>query len=107
MYAEWPFFATLLDNVQLSLAKADMHIAAMYAGLVPDRGLAGRIFGLVRAEYERTERALLAATGQSRLLEREPALERSIDLDAMDRERLTRAILLTINAIAGGLRNTG
>lgn len=131
MYRRWPFFETLLDNVQLSLAKADMHIAALYAGLVPDRVLAERLLGQIRAEYERTVRSVLRVTGQQRILEREPALQRSIErrnpyvdpvsyiqvallrrlrtpgLDDDERERLTRTILLTINAIAGGLRNTG
>lgn len=131
MYARWPFFETLLDNVQLSLAKADMHIAAMYAGLVPERTVAERLFGEIRMEHERTVRTVLAVTRQQQILEREPALQRSIErrnpyvdpasyiqvallrrlrapgLDNAERERLTRTILLTINAIAGGLRNTG
>ncbi len=131
MYRHWPFFESLLDNVQLSLAKADMHIAALYAGLVPDRALAERLLGRIRAEYERTVRGVLAATGQQRILEREPSLQRSIErrnpyvdpvsyiqvallrrlrtpgLDDAERERLTSTVLLAINAIAGGLRNTG
>ena len=54
MYANWPFFRVLLENAELSLSKADMHIAAMYDALVPDRALAGRIFGEIQAEYDRT-----------------------------------------------------
>jgi phosphoenolpyruvate carboxylase len=131
MYARWPFFGTLLDNVQLSLAMADMRFAALYAGLVPDARLRERVFGSVCEEHDRTVRAVLAATGQSRLLERDPSLIRSIErrnpyLDSLsylqvellrrlragglseaDRDRLTGAVLMTINAIAGGQRSTG
>jgi phosphoenolpyruvate carboxylase len=131
MYVEWPLFATLLDNVQLSLAKADLHIAAMYAGLVREAAVRERIFGLVEAEHGRTLRAVLAATGQSRLLEHDPEQARSIErrnpyvdplsyiqvallgrlraegVDDAERQALTRSILLTINALAAGLRSTG
>ena len=57
MYHEWPFFRVLLDNAEMSLLKADMEIAALYADLVPDRELAQRIFGQIRAEFERTRRS--------------------------------------------------
>ena len=123
----WPFFATTLANMEMVLAKADLGIAGRYAGLVEDRDLATAVFDQIRAEWDRTVGALLAITGQSALLEKNP------DLAAMIRSRLPyidplnhlqielirrrragdadEAVLegvhLTINGIAAGLRNTG
>ena len=132
MYREWPFFRTVIDNAAMALCKADMAIAAEYAALageaVPE---AGRIFEQVRAEYQRTESAVLAVQGNARLLDDEPALQRSIDLrnpyvdplsylqvallrrlrqggvDGEERGRYLVAVLRTLNGIAHGLRNTG
>ena len=80
MYAGWPFFRALLENAEMSLLKADMDIAALYDGLVPDRALAGRIFGDIQAEYERTVQMLLAIKDQSELMEPEPVIQRSVQL---------------------------
>lgn len=146
MYREWAFFRAVLDNLQMALAKADMHIAARYAGLADDPGLGAAVFGSVAEEYERTVRHVLAVTGQRALLENEPALRQSITLrnpyvdplsylqvrflrryreaeakaagtvagagcpsagGEADLDRLRFAILVTINGIAAGLRNTG
>ncbi len=132
MYADWPFFQTLIDNAQLTMRKADMGIAELYAGLVGDAGLRRRIFGVLRTEFERTEEAILAVTGQKQILAREPVLLQSVRLrnpyidplnyiqvDMLRRlrpsGRLTPAeaeavhdvIELTINGISGGLKNTG
>jgi phosphoenolpyruvate carboxylase len=132
MHEQWPFFQTLIDNAQLTMRKADMGIAALYAGLVADPKLRRRIFGLLKAEFERTERAILAVTGQRQMLAREPVLRKSIELrnpyiDPLNylqvemmrrlRERPDRpadevaaihaVIELTINGISGGLKNTG
>jgi phosphoenolpyruvate carboxylase len=132
MHAGWPFFQTLIDNAQLTMRKADMGIASLYADLVEDPKIRRRMFGILSAEFERTERAILAVTGQRRLLGREPVLLRSVELrnpyidplnyiqvDMMRRLRdpasLTAAeadgiravIELTINGISGGLKNTG
>jgi phosphoenolpyruvate carboxylase len=129
MDASWPFFDALLGNAELALAKADLAIAERYVDLV-DPALRERFWPRVRAEYELTRELLLQATDQERLLDREPVLQRSIDrrnpyvdplsfiqIDLLGRLRRTaateppdellRAILLTINGIAGGLKNTG
>jgi phosphoenolpyruvate carboxylase len=131
MHAGWPFFQTLIDNAQLTMRKADMGIASLYAGLVDDGKIRRRMLGILGAEFERTERAILAVTGQKRLLGREPVLLRSVELrnpyidplnyiqvDMMRRLRggalepseaeAVRAVIeLTINGISGGLKNTG
>jgi phosphoenolpyruvate carboxylase len=132
MHAGWPFFQTLIDNAQLTMRKADMGIAALYAGLVEDTRLRRRMLGILGAEFERTESAILAVTGQKRLLGREPVLLRSVELrnpyidplnyiqvDMMRRlrgpdprppreaEAIRAVIELTINGISGGLKNTG
>lgn len=124
---EWPFFAALLSNAEMALAKADLAIGQRYADLVEDVPLRDAIWEPIRAEYKRTCELVLAITGQARLLDRAPVLQRSIErrnpyvdplsfiqvellrrLRAGDPSpRLTRVMLLTINGIAGGLRNTG
>jgi phosphoenolpyruvate carboxylase len=130
MYRGWPFFQTLVDNAQLTMRKADMGIAALYADLVGDRRIRRRIFGRLTAEFSGAERAILAVTGQRRLLAREPVLLRSVELrnpyidplnyiqvEMMRRLRAApagassdsiRAVVdLTISGISGGLKNTG
>lgn len=128
MYREWPFWRTTLDNAQMVLAKADRHIAQRYAGLVRDAGARERIWARISAEWERTERAVCAITGVRRLLDRAPTLQRSIrrrnpyvdplsyiQVELLQRLRnarqpdpeLEQAVLLTVNGIAAGLRNTG
>jgi phosphoenolpyruvate carboxylase len=131
MYTRWPFFSALLDNAEMSLVKADMQIASLYADLVPDILLAMRCIGIIRLEYERTQDMILKVTGHKELMENEPAVQRSIGLrnpyvDPLNyiqvmllkrlrkldgeeeaAEALREAVLLTINGIAAGLRNTG
>lgn len=131
MHAEWSFFQTLIDNAQLTMRKADMGIAALYAGLVEDEGIRHRIFGLLQAEFARTEAAILAITGQKQLLARDPVLLKSValrnpyidPLNYIQVEMLRRlrgeklptkeaaalrgVVELTINGISGGLKNTG
>ena len=131
MHAEWPFFQTLIDNAQLTLRKADMGIAELYAGLVDNEKVRRRILAGLTAEFARTERAILAVTGQRRLLGREPVLRRSVELrnpyidplnyiqvemlrrlrggGLSDEEAAAahRVVELTINGISGGLKNTG
>ena len=124
MAADWPFFATALSNMEQVLAKSDLAIAGRYAALAPD---ADGIWRRIQDGWHRARDGLLAATGQSRLLEREPALDRSIRLrlpyleplnllqvELLKRhrageadERVREGIELTINAIATGLRNSG
>ncbi|HEY1765571.1 MAG TPA: phosphoenolpyruvate carboxylase [Opitutaceae bacterium] len=132
MHADWPFFQTLIDNAQLTMRKADIGIASLYAELVEDVKLRRRILAVIEAEFARTEKAILAVTGQRVLLSREPVLLRSVELrnpyidplnyiqvDMMrrlrkhaaphsrDADALRAVIELTINGISGGLKNTG
>ena len=131
MHKQWPFFRTLLSNLDMVLAKSDLRIAARYVELVEDRKSARRIFGLLKAEWQRANGALMLITGQTEALQGNPALARSIahrfpyldplnhlQVELMRRyrtrregqegvERLQRGIHLSINGIAAGLRNTG
>jgi phosphoenolpyruvate carboxylase len=127
MAREYQLFWTMLRNVEIGMAKCDLSIARLYAGLVPDASLRDRIFGLLQHEFERTLKMLLRVSGHSRLLEANPVLERSIRLrnpyvDPMsliqvellrrkrageDTEELNYALAATINGIAAGLHNTG
>jgi phosphoenolpyruvate carboxylase len=131
MHARWPFFQTLVDNAQLTMRKADMGIATLYAGLVHDTRIRSRILGVLQKEFSRTEAAILAVTGQKQLLAEEPVLRRSIELrnpyidplNYLQVEMLRRlrskkltteqaaetaaVVELTINGISGGLKNTG
>ncbi|HTS53310.1 MAG TPA: phosphoenolpyruvate carboxylase, partial [Burkholderiales bacterium] len=127
MYRNWPFFQALLSNMDMVLAKADIHIASRYAALVTDQQLRDRIFGRIQDEMQRTVNHLLAITGQRALLESNPSLARSLrnrspyidplnhlQVESLRRfrageldDKVKRAILLTINGIAAGLRNSG
>jgi phosphoenolpyruvate carboxylase len=127
MYRDWPFFTTMLSNMDMVLAKSDIAIASRYAELVPDATLREAIFGRLRAEWRHAVRALLTITEQSTLLERNPLLARSIrnrfpyidplnhiQIELLQRhragatdERVVQGIHLTINGIAAGLRNSG
>lgn len=132
MYSHWPFFQALLDNAEMSLLKADMGIAALYAGLVPDRALAELIFTGISTEYDRTVQAIQSITRHTQLMDNEPVIQRSIQLrnpyidplnylqvemlrrlralnnpDSQEADSLREVIVLTINGIAAGLRNTG
>src|SRR5215213_2360103 len=78
MYREWPFFASVLSNMEMVLAKADLAIASRYADLVTDPALRLAIFGRIRAEFELTTNALLRIMGTDRLLAGNPQLARSI-----------------------------
>ncbi|MFC5344232.1 phosphoenolpyruvate carboxylase [Brevundimonas staleyi] len=127
MAKEWPFFRTLVQNMEMIMAKSDMTIARRYASLVPDQTLAATIFGALQAEWDRTRDAILAITGQEDLLGGQPELDRLIRLRmpyveplnhvqielirrrrAGDDDPLVReGILLAINGVAAGLRNSG
>lgn len=127
MYREWSFFATLLSNMDMVLAKSDLAIASRYADLVKDVALRDAIFGRIRAEHQATVEALLQITGQRELLEANPLLKRSIRnrfpyLDPLnhvqiellrrhrehgDDPRIRNGIHISINGIAAGLRNSG
>jgi phosphoenolpyruvate carboxylase len=131
MHKQWPFFRTLLSNLDMVLAKSDLRIAARYVELVEDKRLGKRIFGAIKAEWDRTHDALSLITGEPERLQSNPALARSIEhrfpyLDPLNHlqvelmrryrgrlegdpanERLQRGIHLSINGVAAGLRNTG
>jgi phosphoenolpyruvate carboxylase len=123
----WPLFAATLANMEMVLAKSDMGLAKRYAGLVEDSGLRDHVFGRISDGWQQTHDGLLDVTGQAHLLEKHPALDASIRLrlpyieplnllqiELMKRhragegdERVRQGILLSINAIATALRNSG
>jgi len=132
MRERWPFFSTMLDAIAVAVATSDMRITRHYASLVPDRELARRMFRRIVFEHGHAERAVREIFGVASILEDKPRLARSIALrnpyvdpmsfiqvELIRRKRalvakgepvpadLDRAILLTINGIAAGLRNTG
>ncbi|GAC1366056.1 MAG: phosphoenolpyruvate carboxylase [Ktedonobacteraceae bacterium] len=145
MYQQWPFLRAFLDNLQMTLSKADMPIAQYYAQLVDDVELRERISHEIQQEYERTRRMVVSIVGGKHLLDNTLVLQQSIRLrnpyvdplsyfqvsllrrlralggpltlhkdelhsaraDEQERSRLTYAVLLTINGIAAGVRNTG
>ena len=127
MMRSFPFFYDLIRNVELALTKVDLPLARLYSGLVTDRSLSERVFTMVVDEYCRTRRMLLTITGQSRLLENNLPLARSIRLrnpyvdplsliqiELLRRKRggaesdeLNYVLAATISGISAGLRNTG
>ncbi|MBF4998582.1 phosphoenolpyruvate carboxylase [Nocardia sp. BSTN01] len=127
LYRRWPFFRTVMSNLAQVMAKADMDIAASYAGLVEDATLRTTIFGMIRDEFDRTVQVHAAITGSDQLLSDNPALAESIrnrfpyleplnqmQVDLLRRRRagdeselVERGILLTMNGLATALRNSG
>ena len=127
MYKQWPFFRTLLSNMDMVLAKSDLALASRYAELVADARLRKKIFSAIEAEWHRTVAALALITGEKNLLAGNAALQRSIrhrfpyidplhhlqvELVRRYREgpadqRVQTGIHISINGIAAGLRNTG
>jgi phosphoenolpyruvate carboxylase len=131
MHKQWPFFRTLLSNLDMVIAKSDLAIAARYVELVEDKKLGKRIFALVRAEWQRTNDALSLITGDKHRLDSNPSLARSIEhrfpyLDPLnhlqvelmrryrqrkegdpENARVQTGIHISINGVAAGLRNTG
>ena len=129
-YKDWPLFATMVDNVEMSLAKTDPRMASRYLALGDRDDLAG----LILDEMELTRQWVLAVTGQDRLLSGRPVLGRAVQLrnpyvDALsliqlralrglrakprpdgpaeDAAVLQRLLLLSVNGLAAGLQNTG
>ena len=127
MHRRWPFFASVLSNMAMVLSKSDLAVGSRYAAMVPDAALRERIFGRIAAEHARTLAALAEITGHEHPLADNPALARSLRnrvpyLDPLNHlqielltrfragqtdERTRRAIHLTINGLAAGLRNSG
>jgi phosphoenolpyruvate carboxylase len=129
MYQRWPFFSAMLDNIQMALFKADMTIAAMYAGMCRDKqGSCENIYRKIRDEYELTRRLILAITESEKLISDNPVLRLGLSrrnpyLDPLNAIQVTllkryresensdnvwlQPLLRSVNAIAAGMRNTG
>ncbi|MGJ3241813.1 MAG: phosphoenolpyruvate carboxylase [Opitutales bacterium] len=129
LYENWRFFNAVINNIQMGMAKADLMIGRLYKELVADQDLADHIFQAIEAEYERSRSSILKITGQSKLLEDNPPLRRSIILrnpyvdplnyaqtlllktirqtDDDVPDDLIEAFTLSVNGIAAGLKNTG
>ena len=127
MYKNWAFFRGLMSNMDMVLSKTDMGIASSYAELVDDIEIRERIFGMIEREWEDTVEMLFAVTGNSKLLQDNPAFARSLQtrtpyidplnhlqVALLQRHRagehdiqVKRGIHISINGIATGLRNSG
>ncbi|MCG6932719.1 MAG: phosphoenolpyruvate carboxylase [Gallionella sp.] len=127
MYKEWPFFRGLMSNMDMVLSKTDMGIASSYAELVDDVAMREQIFGMIELEWNDTVKMLFKVTGNTSLLQDNPTFARSLQtrmpyidplnhlqVALLQRHRagdddilVKRAIHLTINGIATGLRNSG
>jgi phosphoenolpyruvate carboxylase len=131
MYEEWPYFRSMIDSLQMALAKADLLIAKEYGRMIKDQKVADRIFSLIEQEFDLTSDLILQISGQQEILDNVPVIQESIRLrnpyvDPLsylqvellselrtlrdkneDDAVLLREVLLTINGIAAGLRNTG
>ena len=127
MYRQWPFFRTLLSNMDMVLAKSDLALASRYAELLSDAKLRKKIFSAIDAEWHRTAEALTLITGDRQRLAGNSALQRSIrhrfpyidplhhlQVELVRRyragqtdQRVQTGIHISINGIAAGLRNTG
>jgi phosphoenolpyruvate carboxylase len=130
-YKNWFYFKALIDNIQMTLSKADMAIAQEYSMLLKNRKTRRKVYTRIRKAFDETARLIIKITGEKKLLDTNPTLQRSIRLrnpyvDPMsyiqvellrrlrdesisDEEyhELKLAIFLSINGIAAGLRNTG
>jgi phosphoenolpyruvate carboxylase len=131
MVKQWPFFSTLLSNMDMVLAKSDLALASLYSELVLDKRLRRQVFTAIEAEWHRTADALALITGEKQRLVNNAALQRSMrhrfpyidplhhlqvelvrryragDNRANTDDKVRRGIHISINGIAAGLRNTG
>jgi len=131
MYREWPFFRSLLSNIQMALFKGEMTIAHEYTRLARDQEAAEHIYNKILGEYKRTVTQVLHVSGLHYLLEENPVLGLSLhrrnpyldplnniqvvllsrcrnpNLSETQRERWLHPLLRSVNAIASGMRNTG
>ena len=131
MVKQWPFFSTLLSNMDMVMAKSDLALATRYAELVDDKKLRTKVFSAIEAEWHRTADALSLITGEKKRLVNNESLQRSMrhrfpyidplhhlqvelvrryragENDATRDEKVRRGIHISINGIAAGLRNTG
>ena len=131
MYKEWPFFSSLLSNIQMALFKSNMIIAKEYTKLAHDQNTARTIFESIKTEHDRTVRSILKIAQHNHLIGDNPSLALSLErrnpyLDPLNHIQITliqrfresdessdeakemlHPLLRTINAIAAGMRNTG
>jgi len=130
MYSGWPFFAVVLDNSELSLAKTDLYIAGRYASLVKDAVVRRKVFGMIDDAYKRSVKMVSSVTQRNGLLANQPVLAESIRLrnpyidplnylqirflprwrrtrESPSAEKLRRLLALTVNGIAFGMKSTG
>ncbi len=134
MYQEWPFFNSLIHNVQASLAKTNLCIAQLYANIVEDEALRIKIHDTIVQEYDRAVGVVLEITGQKELLDFHTVLKESIRMrnpyvdplnylqvrfleekkrlghsESQDikRVKIDEILLLTVNGIASGMKSTG
>jgi phosphoenolpyruvate carboxylase len=131
MYEGWPFFQTLVDFMQMTLAKSDLRIAENYTSLVSDPDVRDRLWSRISEEHAACVDALLLITGNDNLLDDSPVLQRSIRLrnpyvdplsyvqvtllrrvralpeDSPDRENALNTLLLSISGVSSGMLNTG
>jgi phosphoenolpyruvate carboxylase len=127
MLKHFTLFSDLVRNVELGMAKADLHIARVYSGLVKNTGLRARVFAMLEEEFLRSRQVILRISGQRELLARNRVLARSIQLrnpyvdpmsliqvellrrkqQGQDLGKLEYPLGATINGIAAGLHNTG
>jgi phosphoenolpyruvate carboxylase len=127
MTQDWPFFRTVVQNMEMVMAKTDMAIARRYADLVPDQALAQRIYETIHAEWHHTRDAVLTLTGNTQLLDGQKELQglirarmpyveplNHVQIELIRRRRsgdddprVRNGILLAINGVAAGLRNSG
>lgn len=128
MYKKWPFFSSTIDNLQMALMKADLTTAREYSSLVEDEEIRNRIYNDIKEEFNQTKSILLEITGENDLLDHTPSIQESVyrrnpyvdplnffqvelikqlRLQENPDPELMNQVLLTINGIAAGLRNTG
>jgi len=127
MLEHFALFSDLVRNVELGMAKADLHIARVYSGLVRNVELRTRVFAMLEDEFLRSRQMILRISGQRELLANNRVLARSIDLrnpyvdpmsliqvellrrkqEGQDLAQLEYPLGATINGIAAGLHNTG
>lgn len=131
MYRRWPTFRSLIDNIQMILAKGDFAIAKEYASLVEPPKIGAEIFRQLKSSFDQTREMILLVTNQKEILDNNGMLQRSIklrnpyvdplsyiqvellrrlrtkNLSESERADLEQAVFLSINGIAAGLRNTG
>lgn len=131
MYEKWPFFNNLIDNIQMVLTKSDMTIAGLYSTLVKNEKTRERIYKKILAEFNLTVKMILKITRQKKMLDNDPFLQRSIDMrrssidpvnyiqvallkrlregktSGDEREKMISTLMMSINCVAAGLRNTG